>query len=126
MTLGSDREEIVEIKGNAGLAGLSAFDHAGNRLNSDVREDESAEDLYRIFVNVPSIPAFGYTTIYLKPKEKEETIVLLEADECGQTWETGYYLLEFNAAGRNYALAGQRCESRAAITRHESERASVI
>ena len=98
-SLGWDREEIVEIKGNAGLAGLSAFDHAGNRLNSDVRADESAEDLYRMSVTVPAIPAFGYTTICLKPKDTEEAIVVTEADEYSQTWETGYYLLEFNAEG---------------------------
>lgn len=98
-SLGWVREEVVEIEGDAGLASLCAFDHAGNRLNSDVYTDISAPGLYRLSVTVPSIPAFGYTTIYLKPIGIEVPILQSEEGAFGQSWETEHYRLEFNAMG---------------------------
>ncbi|BBH18884.1 alpha-mannosidase [Paenibacillus baekrokdamisoli] len=99
-SLGWDRDEVVEIEGDIGFVKLRAFNHAGIQLNCDHYIDESVPDRYKISITVPSIPAFGYTTIWLKPLEDEEAWVQTTGtNEFNNSWETDFYKLEFNAKG---------------------------
>ena len=49
---------------------MAAYDRYGNRLISEV-EREGQENRVRLHVYVPSIPAFGYTTIWLRETKQE-------------------------------------------------------
>ncbi|KAA2288917.1 alpha-mannosidase, partial [Clostridioides difficile] len=62
-SLGWKRGENITITGDAHLARMAVFDRQGNRLACDL---EQKEDKYTLLVHVPSIPAFGYTTIWLR------------------------------------------------------------
>ncbi|MGO4734338.1 alpha-mannosidase [Paenibacillus sp. 2KB_22] len=114
-SLGWERGENITITGDEHLAGMAAFDRQGNRLASDL---EQKEDKYTLLVHVPSIPAFGYTTIWLR----EAPDVILpgrEEEPFPSTWETEFYTLEFNdlgeitrwydkAVGRDWLKPGDR------------------
>ncbi|MFC5467375.1 alpha-mannosidase [Cohnella suwonensis] len=102
-SLGWERDEVVTIEGDAELAMAGAFDQAGNRLPSDVRRDgEYGEGRYTMSITVPSIPAVGYKTIWLRTLADEGDSVPADAPvtaSFGNSWETRKYLLEFNVEG---------------------------
>lgn len=112
-SLGWERSEVICIAGGAQLASLAAYDRLGNRLTSEV---EHGADGVRLHVLVPSIPAFGYNTIWLREAEEDEMLRVevgeaelgAEAEEVVAAevdtpildrWETEFYLLEFNDLG---------------------------
>ncbi|KAA8786526.1 alpha-mannosidase [Paenibacillus sp. 4624] len=67
-SLGWERNEVICISGGAELAALKAYDRQGKRLISEI---EQGADGVRLHVLVPSIPAFGYNTIWLREAEDE-------------------------------------------------------
>lgn len=119
--LGWARGDVVELKADAGLVGLVAYDAQGKRLASDLRiEGES----HTLSVYMPEIPAFGHETIWLRPAQTEAPAAeaanaaeatntlggmdvadaadiadAAESGACPQSWETDFYVLEFNDAG---------------------------
>ncbi|MFE6078898.1 alpha-mannosidase [Paenibacillus sp. NPDC057886] len=95
-SLGWERGEVVTITGDHKLSGITAFDHEGNRLASDF---EHNGDVLTLSVYVPSIPAFGYTTLWLR-QEPDVSLPTLKQDESlPSVWETKFYTLEFNDVG---------------------------
>ncbi len=101
-SLGWARDEVVTIDGDAELLRAGVFDHTGNRLNCDVRGKESLPGQYTLSVNVPSIPAFGYKTIWLRTLTEfagDNSFLSAATESFGDAWETGQYLLEFNSEG---------------------------
>ncbi|QYR22967.1 alpha-mannosidase [Paenibacillus sp. sptzw28] len=103
-SLGWNRTEVVTIDGDAEARSLSAFDHAGNRLQSDVHCDDPTSGRYTLSVKVPSIPAFGYTTIWLRESEDSAAGHVVStanpaSNVLGDAWETEQYRLEFNSKG---------------------------
>ncbi|MDM5280412.1 alpha-mannosidase [Paenibacillus silvae] len=72
-SLGWERSEVICISGGAELAGMIAYDCHGNRLVSEAEQYEGGANLY---ILVPSIPAFGYSTIWLR--ESEDFIAIAE------------------------------------------------
>ena len=94
-SLGWERSEVVEIEGGADLEGVAAFDGQGVRLASDVRADG---DVRTLSVHLPSIPAFGYKTIWLRPAADAAPARSPDGD-FPSTWETDFYTLEFNDVG---------------------------
>lgn len=92
-SLGWERTEVIYISGGAELAALAAYDRQGNRLISEV---EQGADGVRLHVLVPSIPAFGYITIWLREAEDEmlqvevgEAELEAEAKEEGERYAKG-------------------------------------
>ncbi|WP_342553782.1 alpha-mannosidase [Paenibacillus sp. FSL R7-0652] len=77
-SLGWERNEVICISGDADLAGLAAYDRYGNCLISEVERQEH-ENRVSLHVLVPSIPAFGYNTIWLR--EAEDEMLRVEAEE---------------------------------------------
>jgi len=69
-SLGWERSEVICIAGDTDWDGLAAYDRYGNRLISEVEREEQ-ENRVRLHVHVPSIPAFGYITIWLREAEEE-------------------------------------------------------
>ncbi|WP_373229786.1 alpha-mannosidase [Cohnella sp.] len=100
-SLGWERDEVVTIDGDAELLRSGVIDHTGNQLECDVRGKESVPGHYTMSVNVPSIPAFGYTTIWLKTLKEsagDDSFRAITTDSF-DAWETGQYRLEFNSEG---------------------------
>ncbi|WP_434748462.1 alpha-mannosidase [Paenibacillus amylolyticus] len=106
-SLGWERSEVICISGDVEWAGLAAYDRYGNRLISGVERHERGVSLH---VFVPSIPAFGYTTIWLREAEEEmlrDAVTEVDSAIQGKSrfetipdrWETEFYLLEFNGLG---------------------------
>ncbi|WP_440115395.1 alpha-mannosidase [Paenibacillus sp. QZ-Y1] len=94
-SLGWERGEVVTITGDSKLSGLAAFDNQGQHLECDLEQNE---DKYTLSVYVPFIPAFGYTTLWLRTA----TDVVLPAwkdEPFPSVWETEFYTLEFNDSG---------------------------
>lgn len=123
---GWEREELVTIGGGSELSGLSAYDEAGEPLLYDLYADpdaETGEEKFLLSVLVPAIPAFGYTTIWLRKAEEIASSGTAGTDETAGTggtattaefsvpfawqhqsafngkWETLWYELEFNDRG---------------------------
>lgn len=129
-SLGWSRSEVVAIEigesnaeKNDSPAGVAAYDAEGQRLTLDVYTDEQGKRT--AWVLVKNIPAFGYTTIWLKKDgvtadasadlglhSSENSI--LPADkaeakqELGDIWETEYYLVRFNPRGEIVSLLDKR------------------
>ncbi|WNQ10518.1 alpha-mannosidase [Paenibacillus aurantius] len=96
-SLGWDRGEVVTIEGSFGLEYPAVFDAEGNRLEADVQRTENGETLS---VYVPSLPAFGYTTLWIRPAQVESTVSAEDKKEAfPEVWETEHYVLEFNPVG---------------------------
>ncbi|MDN4605105.1 alpha-mannosidase [Paenibacillus sp. F6_3S_P_1C] len=95
-SLGWERGEVVSITGDIKLAGLAAFDHQGNRLAGDLEQNG---DVLTLSVYVPSIPAFGYTTIWLRYAPDANLPIFKQDESFPSVWETDFYILEFNDVG---------------------------
>ncbi|MDR9749247.1 alpha-mannosidase [Paenibacillus taichungensis] len=95
-SLGWERGEVVTITGDEKLSGIAAFDHRGNRLPSDM---EANGDVLTLSVYVPSIPAFGYATIWLRQAPDANLPALKQDESFPSVWETDFYTLEFNDVG---------------------------
>jgi alpha-mannosidase len=94
-SLGWERDEVVSLEGRADMGSLSVFDVQGNRLESDVLV---SGEVQTVSVHVPSIPAFGYKTLWLRSSgDAAPASVTAEAFPSG--WETDFYMLEFNDDG---------------------------
>lgn len=99
-SLGWERGEVITIEGDSKLDGLAAFDAKGNQLPSDLQRRDIAGDRYTLSVYVPSIPAFGYKTIWLRPLSALASAAVQSTDEAfPAVWETAFYTLEFNDVG---------------------------
>ncbi|MBB3109679.1 alpha-mannosidase [Paenibacillus phyllosphaerae] len=95
--LGWERTDTVAIEGGAELARMAAYDSEGKRLPSDVRRGGGPDAASRtLLVTVPDQPAFGYTTIWLRPSEEPAADV---PASLGDSWETIRYVLAFNERG---------------------------
>ncbi|PWW33688.1 MULTISPECIES: alpha-mannosidase [Paenibacillus] len=95
-SLGWKRGEVVTITGDEKLSGLAAFDHRGIRLPSDL---EANGDVLTLSVYVPSIPSFGYATIWLHQAPDANLPALKQDESFPSVWETDFYTLEFNDVG---------------------------
>jgi alpha-mannosidase len=95
-SLGWERGEVVTITGDVSLTGLAAFDHQGNHLAGDLEQNG---DVLTLSVYVPSIPAFGYTTIWLRQAPDADVSVWKQEESFPSVWETDFYTLEFNDVG---------------------------
>ncbi|SDM25723.1 alpha-mannosidase [Paenibacillus sp. OK060] len=95
-SLGWERGEVVTITGDEKLSGIAAFDHQGNRLPSDL---EANGDALTLSVYVRSIPAFGYTTLWLRHEPDANLPALKQDESFPSVWETDFYTLEFNDVG---------------------------
>ncbi|MEC0127197.1 alpha-mannosidase [Paenibacillus pabuli] len=107
-SLGWERGEVVTITGDEKLGSLAAFDHQGNRLASDL---EPNGDVLTLSVYVPSIPAFGYTTLWLRQAPEVSPPTMKQEESFPWAWETNFYMLEFNDVGeitRWYDKSNQR------------------
>lgn len=83
-SLGWERSEVICISGDTDWDGLVAYDRYGNRFISEV---EKCEDGVSLHVLVPSIPAFGYITIWLR--ETKEEVERCAKGEIAVTVEQG-------------------------------------
>lgn len=117
-SLGWTRNEVVYIDVNEEQGHFAAFDQDGARLGSDWMRDGAASGKVTLAVSVKSIPAFGYTTIWLRARQPAEAGAAYPA-KLDDTWETPHYLIEFNeageiarwydkSAGRELILAGEK------------------
>lgn len=95
-SLGWERGEVVTITGDVSLTGLAAFDHQGNHLAGDLEQNGN---VLTLSVYVPSIPAFGYTTIWLRQASDADLSVWKQEESFPSVWETDFYTLEFNDVG---------------------------
>ncbi|WP_195576065.1 alpha-mannosidase [Paenibacillus sp. 1001270B_150601_E10] len=112
-SLGWEREASVVIEGGEELLDMSAWNEQGERLVCDYCAADGESKSASLTVYVPSIPAFGYTTIWLKSTKDEEagqaaanaldSKPSLQAAgavaESLQEWETPFYLIAFNDNG---------------------------
>lgn len=94
-SLGWERGEVVTLSGGAELSGMAAFDQNGDQMDCDLVEKE---DVRTLSVVIPSIPAFGYTTIWLRPDKHSAPAAWME-DSFPSSWETPFYMVEFNEIG---------------------------
>ncbi|REE86470.1 alpha-mannosidase [Paenibacillus taihuensis] len=114
-SLGWERDETVLIDGDLELAGMRAYDEAGNLLGSDwIAGAEGVKPA--LAVAVKGIPAFGYKTVWLRlASEQREAGVAgsigAHREQDLSAWETPHYKLEFNERGeitRMYDKAAER------------------
>ncbi|CAM4349068.1 alpha-mannosidase [Paenibacillus endophyticus] len=115
-SLGWDRNAVVSIELNGEHKQLSAFDEDGNLLDSNLLHHCGSATLD---ISVKSIPAFGYTTVWLRPAPLAGTEGVTDPRELGDSWETSHYAIAFNAqgeiirwfdksAGRELILTGEK------------------
>lgn len=97
-SLGWDRSELVRIHGGAELLHTEAFDLSGNKLSADVMADEEKEQGYVLLVQVPSVPAFGHSTIWLR-EGANKVKDLASAKKLGDSWENPWHAIQFNDDG---------------------------
>ncbi|KQO18688.1 alpha-mannosidase [Paenibacillus sp. Leaf72] len=96
-SLGWERGEVISLTCSAEMSGLSVVDVNGELLACDVKR---SGDVQTVSVYVPSIPAFGYTTIWLRASAHADDAKDTQADEAfPAVWETDFYTLAFNDAG---------------------------
>lgn len=108
-SLGWERAEAVPIPGGPELKGMAAFDGRGNRLPADLIPLGDEPERFTLTVFVPAIPAFGYTTLWLRPDDGGEEAVSGAAEERAasfnpddpplRVWESAHYRLAFNERG---------------------------
>lgn len=106
-SLGWAREEVVALEGDMPWAELAAFDAGGNRLDTDVVRSGDDSGAASLAVRVPRIPAFGYTTIWVRPDEAAKPtqsdspskVPSSGLSDDWTVWETERYVLEFNELG---------------------------
>ncbi|AZN39294.1 alpha-mannosidase [Paenibacillus albus] len=106
-SLGWERDETVLIEGGLELAGMSAFDEAGNLLKSDwIAGADGIKPA--LAVAVKGIPAFGYKTVWLKEAARAGNGGQVSSDLS--VWETPHYKLEFNERGEITRLFDKAAE----------------
>lgn len=98
-SLGWVRNEVVSIEVDEEHEHFAAFDQDGKRLDSDIIQGGAAAGKVTLAVAVKSIPAFGYTTIWLRVSPQAETAAWNPPVKLDSSWDTPHYRLEFNAAG---------------------------
>ncbi len=93
-SLSWDRGEVVSLKGGTELVNLAVYDEAEQQLNSDflVKADGEVER----FIYVPTIPAMGYCTVWLRPMTAKQN---KPVQSFNQSWETDFYQIEWNEHG---------------------------
>lgn len=94
-SLGWSRSAVIHVKTGVGQA-LIACDSVGRTLLMDREEDG-------VSILVPDIPALGYTTIWLKPGSGQSAN-FVKSGEWNHTWETAFYLVQFNERGEIVSL----------------------
>ncbi|WP_274363915.1 alpha-mannosidase [Paenibacillus thermotolerans] len=98
-SLGWERDEVVAISGGAELTGAAVYDETGAALDSDAAACGDDPTQIELSVRVPSIPAFGYKTVWVRQAGGTASAADDRSAKVPSTWETGNYLLEFNASG---------------------------
>ena len=83
----------------------SVCDEAGKTLLMDIVPNKNVGGLI-VSVQVPGVPAFGYTTIWLQCKESKAATKpqLFVEDTFKDRWETEYYAIVFNERGEIVSL----------------------
>ncbi|MDQ0115785.1 alpha-mannosidase [Paenibacillus harenae] len=101
-SLGWVRDEIVSITVDERYRSFAAFDPNGERLPFDVMDDSELPGKVNFTILAKRIPAFGYTTVWLREEEPALGAVL-QGPPSGtvfeDVWETEFYLIQFNEAG---------------------------
>lgn len=97
-SLGWNRSAVIHLEKDTQMS-FTAYDAFGTELSADVVEGGVA-------IRVPDIPAFGYTTIWLKPTgAADNTVPQVEPDKSlTDTWETEFYKISFNEQGEISSL----------------------
>lgn len=98
-SLGWKRNAVIKLPLETGTEGRG-FDGQGRLLKSQLIETENGPCL---LVELPEIPAFGYTTVWLRTKRSNMKGNQMDAGQrdpaqCLQ-WETDKYVMEFNERG---------------------------
>lgn len=96
-SLGWERNEVVQIDVDEAQEDFAAFDQNGERLESDILRHAASTGKVTLAVSVKAIPAFGYTTVWLRPSQPAETAIV--PAKLDRSWETQHYVIEFNEAG---------------------------
>lgn len=100
-SLGWTRDIVAELQVDGAAGGASAvYDQDGVRLDS---EPASADGQSLLRVRVPEVPAFGYSTVWLRAEEQAEAAVD-QITVFEDHWETEYYRLSFNERGEMISL----------------------
>jgi alpha-mannosidase len=107
-SLGWTRDTVIEIPIEGEMTGQAVYDVEGTRLKMDITCNE-ADDKMKVCVWVPSVPTFGYKTVWLKKEEVTSTVQTTttlghDAELKGNGWETVYYRIRFNDRGEIVSL----------------------
>jgi alpha-mannosidase len=108
-SLGWSRSNYVTLTGGAELAGAVAYDATGAELSSHLSgpSEEWDNTCHTLSVRTPEIPAFGYTTIWVKSAAAGNTAQKTtgsQATTLGDSWETAHYKVRFNERGEIASL----------------------
>lgn len=106
-SMGWERDEVIEITLDSLLQEMVAYDQEGHRLECELVRSEG---VHKLLIHVNGIPAFGYTTLWLRQDDRSEAfgesdrmVGLDHASDTGNSvpsrWETDEYVLEFNEVG---------------------------
>ncbi|WP_211749760.1 glycoside hydrolase family 38 C-terminal domain-containing protein [Paenibacillus sp. Marseille-Q4541] len=103
-SLGWSRREVIHLELDQAEGDVTAYDNEGNVLASNWTVDEKYTSGKRtLSVTTGEIPAFGHTTVWLRPAMEHSSQPIEDSVTKGITaidfWETAYYRLEFNEAG---------------------------
>ncbi|MGG6312380.1 alpha-mannosidase [Paenibacillus macerans] len=98
-SLGWERNAVIKLRLETGIE-ARVVDSQGRTLISQMIE---AENGCCLLASLPAIPAFGYTTVWLRTKPSDLTQNQIDAKhpDAAQPlrWETDNYVLEFNKRG---------------------------
>ncbi|WP_339822488.1 alpha-mannosidase [Paenibacillus sp. FSL R7-0216] len=99
-SLGWERNAVIQLRLEAATVAW-VVDSQGRTLKSQVIEDENGRFL---LTELPAVPAFGYTTVWLRTKPLDVTRNQIDTEQQAGAvqplrWETDTYVLEFNERG---------------------------
>lgn len=98
-SLGWARSAVVKLPLNGAAKGV-VVDDQGRQLPSQLVEEETGNSL---LVEIPVVPAFGYTTVWLREGSSSSNSSHFSGELAGieplVRWETDDYILEFNDRG---------------------------
>lgn len=99
-SLSWDRGETVRLTGGEELRHITVRDADGQVL--PVTSRKIGDSHYETIIYVPSIPAMGYTTIWISEQADEKEI----ENKCvyDGMWETEYYVVKWNERGEITSL----------------------
>ncbi|MGM1050026.1 MAG: alpha-mannosidase [Bacillota bacterium] len=101
-SLGWSRDAVISIPCEDSPDEQAVYDAEGNLLKSDVVTDDTGA--VSLTVCVPSVPAFGYKTIWVRTGESSEGLSHREQGNLDHLWESEFYKIQFNDRGEIISL----------------------